>query len=105
MVSNHDVDLADDTGDDEYKMSIFEDHKSYYMWYKEDISHWLTEVWEDLHQNRPVWFTEELIKMIPVELIPHSRQQSVRDEMTVGENLTWNTRKADKAEGAAGDVG
>jgi len=33
-----------DTGDDEYRMSIFDDHRAYYSWYEGEVKEWLGEV-------------------------------------------------------------
>ena len=30
------------------------------MWYAEEIKEWLSEVWEELHETKPVWFTDEV---------------------------------------------
>jgi len=49
-----------DTRDDEYRMSIFDDHSAYYMWYRGEITEWLFDVWVELYQMKPVWFTDDV---------------------------------------------
>jgi len=66
-----------DTGIDEYRMSIFDDHRLYYQWYV--IGKWLGEVWDDLHSKKPAWLTEEAIRNITLDLIPHI--ESLKGEM------------------------
>ena len=70
-----------DTGDDEYRMSVFTDHPSYYQHYEKELKEWLAEVWDDLHSSKPSWFTEEAISKIPIRLIPNIDAESVREEM------------------------
>jgi len=70
-----------DTGVDEYRMFIFDDHREYYLWYRDLVEEWLVEVWDELHQQKPAWFTDEVIKRIPLEFIPHIHHESVREEM------------------------
>jgi len=69
-----------DTGDNEYRMSIFTDHPQYYMWYKKDIKEWLVKVWDELYEQNPVWFSEEVVKTIPLELIPANKQQGLLED-------------------------
>ena len=70
-----------DTGIDEYRMIIFDDHRKYYRWYEGEVKEWLAEVWDELHHTKPVWFTEEAVESVPLDLIPHSNHDSVREEM------------------------
>jgi len=51
------------------------------MWYSNLVKEWLAEVWDELHQKKPAFFTNDCIKSIPLELIPHMRHESVREEM------------------------
>ena len=60
-----------DTRDDEYRMSIFDDHREYYRWYESHVKEWLAEVWGNLHHTKPVWFNDEIVKSISHELIPN----------------------------------
>ena len=70
-----------DTGDDEKRMSIFRDHKSFYLGYEDEIREWLGKVWDKLHAEKPAWFTEDVLRTIPEEFIPHATDRSVREEI------------------------
>ena len=70
-----------DTGDDEYRMYIFTDHQAYYMWYKEEIKEWLDEAWDRLHREKPVWFTQNVVKSVPIDILPNMEHESVVKEM------------------------
>ena len=70
-----------DTADDEYRICVLGDHKSYYSRYRGEIHEWLGSVWDKLHAERPGWFTEEVVGRIPVEFIPHLREQGVKEEI------------------------
>ena len=70
-----------DTGDDEYRMLVFEAHETYFMWYKDEIKEWLGEAWHRLNTEKPAWFTEGVLRTVPIELIPHYQLESVREEM------------------------
>jgi len=69
------------TGDNEYRMMIFTTRQGEYMHYADEIRDWLSEVWQELHETKPDWFSEAVISRIPNEFIPNIRHQSVRDEM------------------------
>ena len=70
-----------DTGDDEYRMFIFDDHPSYFRWYSGEIKEWLGQVWDILHAEKPSWFSEEIIKSIPFELIPCGKDPGILIEI------------------------
>ena len=70
-----------DTGDDGYRMYIFTDHEAYYMWYKEEIKEWLDEAWDRLHREKPVWFTQNVVKSVPIDILPNMEHESVVKEM------------------------
>ena len=72
-----------DTGLVEYRMFIFDDHRKYYHWYEEQVKEWLGEVWNELHHTKPAWFTEEAIRSVPIDLIPH--MESIREEFEADE--------------------
>jgi len=72
-----------DTGLDEYRMFIFDDHREYYRWYEGEVKMWLAEVWDDLHSKKPAWLTEKFIRNIPLDLIPNI--ESLKGEMTAEE--------------------
>ena len=76
-------------------MFIFDDHKAYYMWYRELVKEWLVDVWDELHQSKPAWFVDE-IKNIPLELIPNISLESVREEMGIKEDETINSRRSEQ---------
>jgi len=75
-----------DTGIDEYRMSIFDDHQSYYSRYEYLVKEWLVDVWDDLHSKKPKWLTDESIRMIPLDLIPNINHESVLGEMKLSVN-------------------
>ena len=81
-----------DTGVDEIRMRVFLDHESYYSRYKGEIMEWLGNVWDKLHAEKPAWFTEEVIRRIPVEFIPHLGEEGVREE--IGEEAVEEMRKS-----------
>jgi len=83
-----------DTGDDEYRMSIFDDHEAYYMWYKKEVKGWLGEAWHRLNTEKPTWFTEGISARVPTEFIPHTQHQSVREEMSGNEYAAKRRRKS-----------
>jgi len=70
-----------DTGIDEYRMSIFDDHPSYYSWYAGELKEWLIEVWDDLHQKKPVWFDDETTRRIPLALVPNCDDEEFKAEL------------------------
>jgi len=46
-----------------------------------ELKEWLAEVWEEIQQNRPAWFTDESVRVIPHDLIPNIDHSSVREEI------------------------
>ena len=86
-----------DTEIDEYRMFIFDDHREYYRWYEGEVKERLAEVWDELHHTKPAWLTEELIKTIPLDLIPHI--ESVKEEL--GNKLKGRRRSSVRILGEA----
>jgi len=70
-----------DTGDDEYRMYIFTDHESYFMWYKGEVKEWLSKAWERMHREKKDWFNKVDLTSIPLELVPNFEHESVKEEM------------------------
>jgi len=66
-------------------MSIFTDHRKYYQWYEREAKEWLLEVWGDLHSKKPAWLTKEVIRNIPLDLIPNIESLKGEMEMELGE--------------------
>ena len=86
-----------DTGVDSYMISIFEDHESYYTWYEGEIKEWLEKVWDKWHDEKPAWFTEEVMRQIPDDYIPHSSHWSVRNEFLEAEsNFIMSVRRSSR---------
>ena len=69
------------SGNDEIRMSVFDDHESYYLRYKGEIIEWLQNIWDKLHAEKPAWFTEDVRRRIPEEFIPHLGENGVKDEI------------------------
>jgi len=86
-----------DTGIDEYRMSIFDDHREYYRWYEGEVKEWLAKVWDDLHSKKPAWLTEEAIKNIPLDLIPNIESLKAEMEMETEEESEQQKRRRRKS--------
>jgi len=42
---------------------------------------WLNVVWEELHQTKPEWFTEDIVANLPPDLIPHAKHEVFQEEI------------------------
>jgi len=75
-----------DSADDRIRIQIFTDHRSYYSDFEDEIKAWLRENWNRWHHHRPLWFSENIVEQIPLELIPGGDvggeiDESVKDTM------------------------
>jgi len=71
-----------DTGIDEYRMSIFTDHREYYRWYEDLVKEWLADIWNDMHSKKPACVNRRRNKEDPAR--SHStniNHENVRREM------------------------
>ena len=68
-------------GDDLTRMGIVTGvHRAHWSEIEEEVEDWLGLRWEEWHSSKPDWFSEELIRRIPRDLIPHMHHASVREE-------------------------
>ena len=68
-------------GDDLTRMGIVTSvHRALWSEIEEEVREWLGECWEELHSSKPDWFSEELVRKIPRDLVPLMNHASVREE-------------------------
>jgi len=46
-------------------------HRAIWESFEEEMKLWLEGCWDDLYQTKPHWFTDELVSLIPTDLIPN----------------------------------
>jgi len=78
-------------------MFVFDDHRKYYQWYERKVKEWLGEVWDDLHSKKPAWLTEEVIRNIPLDLVPNIESLKAEMEMEMGEESEKQKRRRRKS--------
>ena len=82
-------------GDDLTRMGIVTSvHRALWSEIEEEVGEWLGECWEELHSSKPDWFSEELVRKVPADLIPHMNLASVREEG--GEELVEEYERGDR---------
>ena len=64
--------------------------------FEDEVRDWLEMVWEDLHAKKPAWFTEELIALIPEDIIPDG------DDLNEMSQRIKERNKRKKRDGALG---
>jgi len=70
-------------GDNRTKMTILTTvHRAIWKKFAGEMREWLGEVWNELHQTKPIWFGDDVVRKIPMDFIPHISHASVRSEMT-----------------------
>jgi len=57
----------------------------------------VVDVWDELHQTKPEWSGADVVRKIPLDLIPHSNHESVREEMGKGEKVERTRRRRSSA--------
>ena len=55
---------------DEEKVLIFKRHPDYYERIQEEVKGWVHENWDTWQTDKPTWFTEKVVRMIPDSFIP-----------------------------------
>ena len=69
--------LRFEEGDDQTRMKIVTTvHRALWSGFEDQIRHWLESEWGNLHANKPHWFSEDIAKLIPVDLIPNIEEFS-----------------------------
>jgi|TARA_B110000967_G_scaffold180545_1_gene196958 hypothetical protein len=63
-------------------MIITMTHRSSWRVFENEVKEWLNDVWEELHINRPDYFTDTAIARIPPDILPGGDDEGVMDEMT-----------------------
>ena len=59
------------SGNDDLRVHIItRHHKSLWRHFEDEISLWMKENWQIWHRERPPWFTDRTIALIPLWLIP-----------------------------------
>ena len=87
-------------GDDRTKVTILTTvHQEIWKGFEQEMRDWLNDVWEELHQTKPEWFTQELVKSIPREFTPLIREPSIREELSVRERYISHNDSEDSDEG------
>ena len=60
------------TGNDRTLMKVLTSvHKQVWKGVENEMRDWLEESWETLHQTRPDWFTDDVVRKIPLEFVPN----------------------------------
>ena len=65
---------------DVHRMDVFCHHPSYYRSIKGELQTWVGENWERWNDEKPPWFTPQLIAMIPDEMIPKKSLEKLRNK-------------------------
>jgi hypothetical protein len=55
---------------DEKKMAIFIRHEAKWRSYKDEVRHFTHANWARWEEEKPSWFTEEVVQRVPDEFIP-----------------------------------
>jgi len=80
-------------GNDLTKITILTTvHQAIWKKIEWEMKDWLSGVWNELHQTKPKWFGNDVVRKIPLDFIPHSNHESIREEMGK-ENITERAKR------------
>jgi len=69
-------------GDDRTRMVIITTvHRRIWQHFQPAMKEWLEQEWESLHQNRPDWFTDSMVRHVPSDMVPNAQHDGVKLEM------------------------
>ena len=65
---------------------VFTDHKSFYDAINPEMKVWLAENWEDWTRDKPDWFSQSAIDLIPYAILPDAerRKRNNQDDKVIG---------------------
>ncbi len=71
-----------ETNKDQMKVNILKLHPSYYESIRGEVGQWVRANWESWNEEKPPWFTDQVKKRFPGDMVPHEEGGGERETET-----------------------